>query len=980
MIRSMKNRLFALLPALLLATCILGQETMYLPWEFAGGPPCQIRDVLLHHGTLYAATECGLYKRPESGGIWEQQADTPDSTVLFLAADTDAIVAVFNEKINQWSYGRQRLHIFNSTDNGVSFQRRYSYDHNFWTTSGNPHAPGPDYINRLYALGDSSFAVSIRTCPMGCLYVQIGSTDLGAHWEKRYLTSNSWARALNPYAVQADTFAVFNDDSLKFFQTADLHQLAAAALPLGNYTDVAAGLAWVDDRITVTFQDGRYAYSDDAGQHWQGDTLPFSGVNNFYHYDNFYYWCSDAGFYRSAVVGPVVPDTLYTSAGLLGAVSGARRGTGGWYLIARNVLLWLPDGANEATPVSTQGMGTAKGQVSSLSGRLMFRNEESLWWELPEGGDWRVYDNNTADHEGFDNFITVDSVSLAVTKPKYTGTYQSIFRSVDGGLTWSLSTTYPDFFYSGEPRFLKNQLDSRVYLGKFFTADGGQSWSAIPQGAPIAALGDTLLVRSGTSDYLTFNHGQSWQVIDPLNPAHSYRFVLASRVLFALPQYPYLPILRSTDFGTHWDTTDVSTVFYNTPVSTSRMGHVTWLEGEQTLGIVADSSQQYLLINTPFNGSTGAFPSYPHPAFGRIVQKDNIVYAAYNGGIWRIPACYTEHPFATPPNDTSICLGNFFVFHGDTLDTPGTYIRNIPGLATPCDSIDVLKLQIHLIQKSWNKEICPGDTLIWNGQSYSQNGSYSQQFSTPAHCDSVVTLYLNYYQTATFGYRSLCTGDTILLNGDTITTPGTYTYTYTSFAGCDSTLTVVVEDGQDTFYYAPVICQGASYSLLGHTYTETGQYTFLRTLPFYTCPVLYAVSLTVVPDEVISLDTFVAAGTVVYGQMILVDTTFSVLMAGPNSCDKQLIVNAHIIVGVNDLNTNRQATVFPNPFQDQLTFRWPAGETAQLRLYDAQGKLCREARDVGPVAVWEMKEWPAGFYRAEVVLAGRQYVWKLVKQ
>lgn len=976
----MKNRLFACLPALLLATCTFGQQSIYLPWEFAGGPPCPVNEVLLHQGVLYAATDCGLYKRPENGGIWQQQPNTPEGTVLFLAANAGAIVAVFNQKIYQWTYGHQVLDIFNSTDNGASFQQRHSYEHNFWTSSGNPHASGPDFINRLYALGDSSFVLSVRTCPLGCSYLQIGSTDLGEHWDQRYVPTYNWARAVNAYTVRADTVAVFNDDSLKIFQAADLQQLAAVAIPFGNSTDRAAGLAWVNNRFTVTFEDGRYAYSDDGGQHWETGTLPFSGVNDFFYYDNFYYWCSDAGFYRSAGVGPVTLDTIYTNTSVLRSVSKARRGTGGWYLLVRKVLLWLPDDSNEVTPVSTQGMKAAKGQVSSLPGRLMFRTEDGLWWELPDGADWKVYENATAYEQSFENFITIDSSSLAISKPTTTGSFPGIYRSVDGGLTWSVSASYPNFS-SSESRFLKNQLDDRIYLGRFFTADGGLSWQTIPQGAPIAALGDTLLLRSALNDRISFDHGQNWQMINSPNPSNSYHFVLANRALFALPSYPGSLIFRSTDFGATWNAMGAGSIYYGTqvPVVTSRAGQTTWLEGEQTLSVIADSSQQYFRINTPFSGVI-AFPNFAHPAFGRIVEKDSTIYAAYNGGIWRIPSCYTDHPFSTPVQETTICQGNFILFHGDTLRTPGTYIRTVPGFTTVCDSVDVLQLKVNLIKTSWNRTICAGDTVTWNGQAYSQVGNYTQQFSTPTHCDSLVTLNLKYYQTAGTQSRPFCAGDTISLHGDTITAPGTYTYSFTSFAGCDSTLTVSVYNAQSTYYYSPSICEGASYSLYGHTYTETGEYSFLRPEPFSPCPAIHRISLMVIPDEVITLDTFVAVGAIIYGQFIQSDTTLGILVAGPNNCDKKLIINVHAIVGLDELNQQPRVQAFPNPFQDQLTFRWPDGETARLRLYDAQGKLCREARSAGPAVTWEMEKWPAGFYRVEMTVSGRQYAWKLVKQ
>ena len=259
----MKTRLLFLLPALLLAISTFGQNLIYLPWEFAGGPPSPVRSIALHQGTLYAGTDLGLYKRPESGGVWVQQPGTPGLAVLFVQANASAVVAVFQGGVHNWTIGHSTLDIFNSLDGGATFVKRRSHEYNYWTVTSNPHPMNRTDYTYLYALGDSSFALTARSCDYGCRYTQLVSTNDGRDWFYKNLSSNiSYATSTrNPYAMQGDSFAVLQFDSLHLVATADFQRLAATEIapPL---TGQAAGLAWVQDRITVTFQDGRYAYSD----------------------------------------------------------------------------------------------------------------------------------------------------------------------------------------------------------------------------------------------------------------------------------------------------------------------------------------------------------------------------------------------------------------------------------------------------------------------------------------------------------------------------------------------------------------------------------------------------------------------------------------------------------------------------------------------------------------------------------------------
>ncbi|MCY7328077.1 MAG: T9SS type A sorting domain-containing protein [Saprospiraceae bacterium] len=972
----MKNRLLLLLPALMFTIFAFGQHQIYLPWEFAGGPPCPIRDVVLHQGILYAATDCGLYKRPESGGIWERQPGTPDLAALFVAANAGAVVAVFRRIEGYYDIGNSALYFFSSKDNGASFVYQYHYEYNNWYDTYGDVAAETDF-SRLYAFGDSTFVLAARQCERGCIYVRVASTDNGQNWTYEALPGFYYNFPLNPSAEQGDTIATFNFDQLILSNTADLQQLAVIPIvpPLDS---TAAGLTWVNNRLTVTFEKGSYAYADTLAQQWISGSLPFTGIHDFFYYENYYYWCTESGFYRSATIGPATPETMYTRPGPLGAVQRAHRGTNGWYLLANGVLLWLPDGASTATSMITDGLNRAAGVLSSLPGRLLFRNDKGLWWQSPDGDSWSVYENETVYTQHFQNFYAGDTFCLAYTSS--TNWPPKVYRSTDGGVNWSFSINQYGF------DFIKNRYDERVYFNNIFTADGGITWDTLPNGySPTAALGDTLL--TSYNEKISFDHGQNWQDLILPTPSssfgyHYYAYSLAGRTLYAYPASG-LPVYRSSDFGTTWEEIGVgeSAGEFTGKGASHVVGQTTYLQDAHTLVLLPASGQGYFVVgNTPF-GRVSFLPGYYYALrnFGRFVQKDSTVYAARQRGVWRLSSCYAEHPFATPTRDTTICQGSAVLFHGDTLRMAGTYMHKIPGLTTFCDSMDVLRVKVNLIKTYWQTRICPGDTLLWNGHAYSGYGTFMQQLTTATGCDSSVTLYLNSYNTNASVNIPLCAGDTLQLNGQTIFTPGQHTFHLNSFAGCDSTLIANVYDGQDTFNLTPVICAGSSYHHSGQSFTQPGEYWITRNFAIQPCPTTYHIILTVLPDVAIAVDTAVTVGTLLYHRVVTSDTTFTVLLPGLANCDTILTITAYTTVDVDDLNTQQAAQAFPNPFRDQLTLRWPSGASAQVRLYDAQGRLCREARLTGPTVTWLTGNLPPGFYRVEIGVGERYYAWKLVK-
>ncbi|MBK9543277.1 MAG: T9SS type A sorting domain-containing protein [Bacteroidetes bacterium] len=77
----------------------------------------------------------------------------------------------------------------------------------------------------------------------------------------------------------------------------------------------------------------------------------------------------------------------------------------------------------------------------------------------------------------------------------------------------------------------------------------------------------------------------------------------------------------------------------------------------------------------------------------------------------------------------------------------------------------------------------------WNGQSYTQTGTYSFQTTNSAGCDSIATLNLTIRQPSASSETVLAC-NSYMWNGQTYNQSGSYTYSTTNIEGCDSIATI----------------------------------------------------------------------------------------------------------------------------------------------------------------------------------------------
>lgn len=208
-----------------------------------------------------------------------------------------------------------------------------------------------------------------------------------------------------------------------------------------------------------------------------------------------------------------------------------------------------------------------------------------------------------------------------------------------------------------------------------------------------------------------------------------------------------------------------------------------------------------------------------------------------------------------PPTNlaVSVCLGEYYVLGVDTIGAPGFY-SIVLITAAGCDSIVNLNLTVRppIPVTEVEANICFGESYLFNGDTLVESGSYSTIFESIFGCDSTVNL------TLTVGPDSIsttnleaefCSNESYLFNGDTLTAAGIYIAVLQNEAGCDSiiTLTLTALPSSDTLIEV-TICTGETYTFEGQDYTETGVYpvTYTNTVG---CDSTLTLKLTVQPED-----------------------------------------------------------------------------------------------------------------------------------
>lgn len=188
------------------------------------------------------------------------------------------------------------------------------------------------------------------------------------------------------------------------------------------------------------------------------------------------------------------------------------------------------------------------------------------------------------------------------------------------------------------------------------------------------------------------------------------------------------------------------------------------------------------------NGATGSSTSNSiNVLFNSNFQTGNLTVQSQNtcGSSNSTALNLTQHFPSSNTINVSTCVP--YEFNGQIYSQSGTYQYtgiNVWG----CDSIVTLNLVLNSsINETLNIETC--GSYIWNGQTFQTNGVYVDTFQTSDGCDSIVTLnlILNSNINETLNIESCGSYN---WNGQTFQSNGVYIDTFQTNNGCDSIVTL----------------------------------------------------------------------------------------------------------------------------------------------------------------------------------------------
>ena len=167
--------------------------------------------------------------------------------------------------------------------------------------------------------------------------------------------------------------------------------------------------------------------------------------------------------------------------------------------------------------------------------------------------------------------------------------------------------------------------------------------------------------------------------------------------------------------------------------------------------------------------------------------------------------------------NANLCQGQTYTVGTEIFNETGEYDILLQG-ENGCDSMVHLTLIVSTsIETERTLQICNGDSVVVDGVTYNESGTYSETFPSAAGCDSTSILHIEFIdqieETLSF---NICPGDSILIEDINFGNDTTIVRAYTSEFGCDSIVTYLIslmpESSLEVF--PDTICEGESAELI----------------------------------------------------------------------------------------------------------------------------------------------------------------------
>ena len=261
-----------------------------------------------------------------------------------------------------------------------------------------------------------------------------------------------------------------------------------------------------------------------------------------------------------------------------------------------------------------------------------------------------------------------------------------------------------------------------------------------------------------------------------------------------------------------------------------------------SLNLVVNPSYEFNEDYVMCDGETYTWQDNDYTEAGTYVAE----YTTING----CDSIYTLNLVVNPSyefnEDYVMCDGETYTWQDNDYTEAGTYVAEYTTI-NGCDSIYSLNLVVNpSYEINEDYVICDGETYTWQDNDYTEAGTYVAEYTTINGCDSIYSLNLVVNPSYEFNEDYvMCDGETYTWQGNDYTEAGTYVAEYTTINGCDSiyTLNLVVNPSYE-FTEEYVMCDGETYTWQGNDYTEAGTYVADYTT-INSCDSIYTLNLTV---------------------------------------------------------------------------------------------------------------------------------------
>lgn len=276
--------------------------------------------------------------------------------------------------------------------------------------------------------------------------------------------------------------------------------------------------------------------------------------------------------------------------------------------------------------------------------------------------------------------------------------------------------------------------------------------------------------------------------------------------------------------------------------------------------------------------------------------------------------------------EQTTCKNDPVHWRGETPDSTGLYYDSLTTVYG-CDSVYILSLIVN--DPYYAKEyvdICMGEAYEWQGRTYYTTGVYTYSSSTIMGCDSILELELTVHPDHSFSqdYEEICPGDSLLWRGEYYKEQGEYYDSLTTVFGCDSIYSLMLQ-----LHPAPneiTLVQSDSEVYINETayfYIDNGSM-----LSTYTWEV---------EDGVINSEQNMNIEVIWSDTGVYVISVSGVTPEGCHSNTESLDVSVTDRAdGIRGVRTSDLIHIYPNPVTDKVQVSYPG--KIRVELLDISGK------------------------------------------